>query len=83
MVSETTLNVLLAELLEKRGLFGASELIFKRRMKLRKPDVLVRIQGVRVVLEGKISKPAAKKELAAQCTSRIDDGLADVSIGVI
>lgn len=54
MISETTLNVLLAELLEKRGLFGASELIFKRREKVRKPDVLVRIQGVRVILEGKI-----------------------------
>lgn len=83
MVSETTLNVLLAELLEKRGLFGASELTFKRRTKVRKPDVLVRIQGVRVVLEGKVSKPSAKRELASQCTNRIGDGLADVSIGVI
>ncbi len=83
MISETTLNVLLAELLEKRGLFGASELIFKRREKVRKPDVLVRIQGVRVVLEGKILKATAKPELSAQCVGRIDDGLADVSIGVI
>lgn len=83
MISETTLNVLLAELLEKRGLFGASELIFKRREKVRKPDVLVRIQGVRVILEGKILKATAKQELSTQCLGRIDDGLADVSIGVI
>ncbi len=83
MISETTLNVLLAELLEKRGLFGASELIFKRREKVRKPDVLVRIQGVRVVVEGKILKPTAKQELSAQCVGRIDEGLADVGIGVI
>jgi len=83
LYSEPALNVLLAQLLTKRGLLGAAELVVRQRKEIRKPDVPILISGIWVILEGKLEKPSAKEELERQCKERIEEGLCDISVGVI
>jgi hypothetical protein len=81
--SEPALNVMLAEALTKQGFMGAGELVVKGKKEIRKPDVFILIDGVKVILEGKLPKPSARNELTEQCQKRVSEGLCDVSIGVI
>jgi type I restriction-modification system DNA methylase subunit len=81
--SEPALNVMLAELLTKHGLVGAGELVMKGKTDIRKPDVFMLLEGVKVILEGKLPKQTARNELTDQCSKRVREGLCDVSIGVI
>jgi type I restriction-modification system DNA methylase subunit len=81
--SEPALNVMLAELLTKQGLVGAGEVVMKGKTDIRKPDVFMLLEGVKVILEGKLPKQTARSELTNQCNHRVREGLCDVSIGVI
>lgn len=71
-VREENLNVMLAELLAESGLKAVGEVIIRRKM----PDVLIDINGVRVIIEGKYS--GKREELHVNACGRIDNGLCDV-----
>jgi hypothetical protein len=71
-VREENLNVMLAELLTESGLKAVGEVIIRRKM----PDVLIDINGVRVIIEGK--HVGKRKELYENACGRIDNGLCDV-----
>ena len=71
-VREENLNVMLAELLAESGLKAIGEVIIRRKM----PDVLIDINGVRVIIEGKYL--GKRGELYKKACERIDNGLCDV-----
>jgi len=71
-VREENLNVMLAELLAESGLKAVGEVIIRRKM----PDVLLDINGVRVIIEGKYA--GKREELYENACGRIDNGLCDV-----
>ena len=83
MFTEPALNVLLAELLTKRGLVAGGELLSRTGTELRKPDVVISIGGIRLVLEGKLDKPTAKKALDKDSPRRVSEGIADIAVGVV
>ena len=71
-IREENLNVTLAELLAESGLKAIGEVIIRRKM----PDVLIDINGIRVIIEGKYLR--RRGELYENACGRIDDGLCDV-----
>jgi len=68
-IREENLNVTLAELLAERGLKALGEVILRKRGGRPEPDVLVELNGVRIVLEGK--KPGMWNVLVANCQDRL------------
>jgi len=80
-VSEETLNVVLAQLLLRRGLRSLGEARI-HGLGLRKPDVFMVVNGVKVILEGKYRKPDVKEEFEVKCRERIDEGLCEICISV-
>ena len=74
-VREESLNVTLAGLLAERGLKALGEVILKKR-----PDVLLDVNGVRIILEGK--KPGKRNELVTQAENRLDEGMCDICVMV-
>jgi hypothetical protein len=74
-VREESLNVILAELLAERGLRALGEVVLKK-----KPDVLLDVNGVRIILEGK--KPGNRSALLKQAESRLDEGMCDICVMV-
>ncbi len=71
-VREENLNVMLAELLAESGIKAIGEPILKRQM----PDILVYINGIRVIIEGKYL--GKRTELYRKACERIDKGLCEV-----
>lgn len=84
-ITEPTLNVALAGLLRQRELMALGEAIIHRTIKGvgKKPDVLITINGIKVILEGKFEASGIEKVLEKQCIERIDNGLCEICIGVI
>jgi len=81
MVSEETLNVVLARLLLRRGLRSLGEARI-HGLGIRKPDVFMVVNGVKVILEGKYRRVGVKEELGEKCRERIDEGLCEICISV-
>ncbi|RJS88710.1 hypothetical protein CW700_06995 [Candidatus Bathyarchaeota archaeon] len=81
VVGEETLNVVLAQLLLKRGLKTLGEARIPG-LGLRKPDILILVNGVKVILEGKYRRSGARRELEEKCRERIDEGLCEICISV-
>jgi len=77
---EESLNVILAELLTERGLKALGEVILRRKRGRPEPDVLIELNGVRIVIEGK--KPGMWNALVEQCKKRIDDNVCDLCVMV-
>lgn len=75
-VREENLNVMLAELLAESGLRAIGEVRLKRGM----PDVMLDVNGIRIVLEGK--RPGNRAVLREQAKKRIEAGLADIVVMV-
>lgn len=84
-ITEPTLNVALAQLLRKRELQALGEVVVHRQAKGvgKKPDVLLTVNGVKVIIEGKFAAPGIESVLEKQCIDRIEDGLCEICIGVI
>ncbi len=82
-ISEIAVNTTLAAMLCDLGYLAGGEIVTRARSQIRKPDVLIQLSGMRVILEGKLDKPTARAELEAQCKERIDDELCEVSIGIV
>jgi len=79
-IREENLNVTLAELLAERGLKALGEVILRKRGGRPEPDVLVELNGVRIVLEGK--KPGMWDVLVANCQDRLDNNVCDLCVMV-
>lgn len=77
---EENLNVMLAELLTERGLRALGEVILRRGGRRPEPDVLIELNGVRIVFEGK--KPGAWNDLVRQCEERLDNNVCDLCVMV-
>lgn len=75
-VREEALNVLLAELLAERGLKALGEVVLKKGY----PDVLLDVNGVRIVIEAK--KTGRREELRRNCEGRLDNGMCDICVMV-
>lgn len=76
-IREENLNIMLAEILSERGLNALGEVILKKTTGSRKqPDVMIILNGVRIIIEGK--KPGLWPKLVDQCTKRIDNGICDI-----
>jgi len=81
--SESIINGTLAGLLCGRGLISGAELVTRVGGELRRPDIMLNLQGFRIILEGKVDQRTARRQLEHQCTERINEDLCEISIGVI
>jgi len=79
-IREENLNVTLAELLAERGLKALGEVILRKKGGRPEPDVLVELNGVRIVLEGK--KLGMWEALVANCQGRLDNNVCDLCVMV-
>jgi len=77
---EENLNVMLAELLSERGLKALGEVILRKKGGRPEPDVLIELNGVRIVIEGK--KPGMWNVLVEQCQERLDNNVCDLCVMV-
>jgi len=77
---EENLNVVLAELLAERGLKALGEVVLRKRGGRPEPDVLIDLNGVRIVIEGK--KPGMWEALVEQCKERLDNNVCDLCVMV-
>lgn len=84
-ITEPTLNVILADLLRRRELQALGEVIIHRQAKGvgKKPDVLLTVNSVKVIIEGKFAAQGIESILEKQCIDRIEDGLCEICIGII
>lgn len=79
-------NVLLAQLLQERGVISAPESVLSvSSKKLRRlPDVVVDFHGLRTVIEGEVSdQPNADKKALDAARRRVEEGIAHIAIAVI
>ncbi|MBI3871787.1 MAG: hypothetical protein HY304_01775 [candidate division Zixibacteria bacterium] len=79
-------NVLLAQLLQERGVLSAPESILRPKTLRghRMPDVLVDFNGLRTVIEGEIdTSPEAAERALASARRRVEEGIAHIAIGVL
>jgi hypothetical protein len=81
-VAEENLNVMLAELLAERGLKALGEVILRKEGRRPQPDVLLELNGVRIIIEGKKQKPGIWDELIKRCIERVDNGVCDLCVMV-
>ncbi len=79
-VREENLNLTLAELLAERGLKALGEVILSIKGRRAEPDVMIVLNGVRIVIEGK--KLGSWAELYTQCEDRLDNNVCDLCVMV-
>jgi hypothetical protein len=83
-VREEVINVALAELLSDRGLVTTPEPIRLASGGVRLPDVVVNhFQGLRMIIEGKIQRGTAEREVLDQANERVEQGRAHIGIAAI
>jgi len=84
---EEVLNVILAELLEQRGLVSVPERMrrVRSRRKRRSPDItIVDFWGIRVIIEGRVTDgPSVERNLSNDAKRRIEEGLCPICIAVL
>jgi hypothetical protein len=84
---EEVLNVVLAELLEQRGMLSVPETIRKSIVKKTRnlPDILVGdLLGIRIVIEGRFdSSKQARDSLLKDARGRVEDGISPVCLAVL
>jgi len=71
---------MLAELLTERGLKALGEVILRKKRGRSEPDVLIELNGVRIIVEGK--KPGMWATLVEQCKERLDNNVCDLCVMV-
>jgi hypothetical protein len=79
-IREENLNVMLAELLTEKGLKALGEVVLRKKGERPEPDVLIELNGVRIVLEGK--KLGMWDALVKQCQERLDNNVCDLCVMV-
>lgn len=83
---EEVLNVMLALLLNKRGIVAAPEQILRSALEHKRvmPDVLVDYLGLRTAIEGKIGVSTATKKGAEDAARRrVESGIAHMAVAVL
>jgi len=77
---EENLNIMLAELLAEKGLKALGEVILRKKGRRLEPDVLIELNGLRILIEGK--KPGMWDALVGQCADRLDNNVCDLCVMV-
>jgi hypothetical protein len=82
---QEVLNVLVAELLQERGLVAAPEQIIRRPelSSRRMPDVLVDFYGLRLAVEGEFASRSAEDKASRAALERVQEGIAHVGMALI
>ena len=82
---QEVLNVLLAQLLQERGLIAAPEQVLRRPTgETRLPDVLVDFRGLRLMIEAEFAGVAGAKEKAyLKAQQRVEQGIAHIGVAVL
>jgi hypothetical protein len=82
---QEVLNVLLAQLLQERGIVSAPESVTKGLDSRRKmPDVIVNFNGLRTAIEGEVDDTAnAEKKAVESARRRVDESVAHIGLAVI
>ncbi|MEW5720679.1 MAG: hypothetical protein AB1817_18785 [Chloroflexota bacterium] len=77
-------NVLLAQLLQKRGVISAPENIVRANAARRMPDVIVSFNGLRTAIEGEVGDHADAQQLALESArKRVEEGIAHIGIAIV
>jgi hypothetical protein len=79
-------NVLLAQLLQERGVISAPENIIKMgiEQKRRMPDIIVNFNGLRTAIEGEVDDgPNAEKKAIESAKQRVYESVAHIGLAVI
>lgn len=76
MFREEVINVQLAKVLSEHGLNASPENIIKHS---KLPDVIINVQGIKIIIEGRTGNKAGLIKLAKR---RIENGLTEISIAV-
>ncbi|MEW5994119.1 MAG: hypothetical protein AB1744_06960 [Candidatus Zixiibacteriota bacterium] len=79
-------NVLLAQLLQERGVISAPEIITKLddKTKRRIPDVIVDFRGLRMVIEGEVSdRVHAEDQALHSARRRVEEGIAHIAVAAV
>jgi hypothetical protein len=84
---QEVLNVVLAQLLQRRGLVVTPERILKAASEGPRqrhiPDVMVDFQGLRLVIEGDFDTGSAESDVAAQTRERVEKGISHLGVAVL
>jgi hypothetical protein len=82
---QEVLNVVVAQLLEERGLVAAPEQIISRLdlRSRRMPDVLVDFQGLRLAIESEYAARGAEDKASRAALRRVSEGIAHVGMALI
>lgn len=82
---EEVLNVVLAQLLQQRGVISAPEqLLHPTAQGLKMPDVLVTLYGLRTIIEGKVDdQPGADQAVWQKAEERVDQGISHIAVAVL
>jgi hypothetical protein len=84
---EEVFNVILAQLLDERGVVSAPEKILRRvarERQRRMPDVIVTFQGLRTIIEGKVGDQAGAEDSALQAArQRVEDGISHLGVALV
>jgi hypothetical protein len=83
---QEVLNVILAQLLQERGLVSVPESIVRAILAKRRrmPDVMVDFFGMRMIIEGEVSdQPGAKEQALASARQRVEEGIAHVGVAIV
>ena len=74
---EEVVNVQLATILASKGLDANAETVVRGRL----PDILINLEGIKLMLEGRTSSQQAS--LMRDARKRIEEGLADISMAIV
>jgi len=82
---QEVLNVLLAQLLQDRGLIAAPEQILRHPTgETRLPDVLVDFRGLRLIIEAEFAGASGAKDKAyLKAQQRVEQGIAHIGVAVV
>ena len=81
---QEVLNVILAQLLNKRGVISAPEKILSLQGKRKMPDILVDFLGLRTAIEGEVGgQSTAAQKAIESATRRVEDGVAQIGVAIV
>lgn len=82
---QEVLNVILAQLLQERGVVSAPETIIKREIdkNIRMPDVVVDYNGLRTIIEGEFEDSGAEQKALKSAWRRVDETIAYIGVAVV
>lgn len=79
-------NVILAQLLQKRGVISVPEKIIQSGLEHHKrmPDVIVSFNGLRTAIEGEVGDHADAQSLAiSSARHRVEEGIAHIGVAIV